>query len=143
MSPKKTTDLVSKSKHNDDPEEEENIANTELRILRDAHKIIYDRNERSKTNPRIKLKSFIDYTHVIELINDRNAPVLAKIPRIAKEHEDFAHQLRHIQVETQKMNDRLATYGNKFRETEQVIHKFQLLGMRLDNERDDLVEYKK
>ena len=91
LSPKKTVDIVSVEKHNSDPHEEENIHNTELRILRDAHKVILDREERSRTNPRIKLKSFIDYTHVIQLINDRNDPVLAKIPKLSKEHDDFAN----------------------------------------------------
>ena len=63
-----------------DPIEDENIHSTELRVLRDAHRVILDRDERSRTNPRIKLKSFIDYTHVIELINEFNQPVVDTIP---------------------------------------------------------------
>ena len=41
------------------------------------------------------------------------------------------------------MNEKLASYSNKFRETERVLRDFCILQNRLNSDRDEYVEYKK
>jgi len=88
----------------------------EYKILADAHRLISNRAQVSKTNPLQRFKEFVDYTDVRAVIEDQNRPVLEMIPRLEKQLAKSNNSILLLQTHQARLDEKMGMLTNQVRD---------------------------
>ena len=88
----------------------------ELRILEEAHRVIYDRKNLNLKSPVIKVRGFISYTSVKEMIDTMAEPILDRIPHMQTEIDAFRAELLGVSSHVRQTRADVAMFTSRTRD---------------------------
>lgn len=106
----------------------------EYKILADAHRLISNRAQVSKTNPLHKLKEFVDYTDVRAVIEDQNRPVQEMVPKLEKQLVKLNNSLLLLQTHHARLDEKMGTLTNQVRDVGTLHDTISKLERKLNEE---------